>query len=403
MKLPSLLCCVFLVAGLAPRVVGQPAVALEDGRSLRTLDLNPLPTGVVNSAVGPSLAITGLAVGEALVGLDYRPLNRTLVGVSDQNRIYVLNPATGGATLLSTMSLPLSGSTFGVDFNPVVDRLRVVSNTGQNLRINVDTGAVTADLPLDYRAGDSGAGRFARVLAVAYTNATASRLAASTVLYDIDSDRNFLVRQDPPDDGTLVSVGALGPGVQGTGAFVGFDIFSPHAAFAIKPSAGTVPGTEMYRIDLATGAATLHRFYANLLFADLAIVPKEPALGVINTSARGTVAQGEATLIAGFVVGGNAPLNVLVTTRGPSLGALGVTNPVPETRVEVFAGATRIDANSNWSTHPRAAEIAATGFGPTTTRESAAIVTLPPGAYTAVITSGGTTSGVGLVEVYELP
>jgi len=209
--------------------------------------------------------------------------------------------------------------------------------------------------------------------------------------------RGVLCLQNPPNNGTLTTVGPLG--VAATGA-TGFDIFSPNAGYASLVVGGQ---TGLYRVNLTTGAATL----VNALPAgvtDIALQPKEPALAIVNTSARGLVAVGEGALITGFVINGNAPVNVLVVARGPSLTAFGVTNVLSDTFVRLFQGGTLVDSNDDWQTNPRAADITATTFAPSNAKESAVIATLQPGAYTANVSGGGTAStGVAIVEVYELP
>jgi hypothetical protein len=289
----------------------------------------------------------------------------------------------------------LAGTAFGVDFNPVPDRLRIVSDTGQNLRVNVDTGGVTVDGALAYAAGDTNAGQSPQIAAAGYTNAVAGRVATATVLYDIDFAKDILVRQDPPNNGTLVTVGPLGVDF-GSGSDL--DIFSPTLAYATNANS-------LYAINLTTGAATLvGAFPAGRAVIDFAIEPKEPALGIVNTSARGTVSAGEGAVITGFVVGGTAPVNVLVVARGPSLTQFGVTTAITDTRVTLFRGATQLDTNDDWQTHPRATEITASTFAPGSARESAVLMTLDPGAYTAVVQGAGlATTGVAIVEVYELP
>jgi hypothetical protein len=379
-----------LCVGMLSQARAQQGVALIGGTSLATF-------AVGAPAAGTPVPVTGLNVGESLVGIDFRPVNRTLVGVTNQSRLFVLNPTTGAAILLSTLSSPLSGTAFGVDFNPVPDRLRVISNTGQNFRINVDTGAVTTDGALAYAPDDSGAGRPTSVAGAGYTNSVAGRLATATTLYDIDYDRDVLVVQNPPNDGVLRTVGPLGVD---TSAVVGFDIFAPRVAYASLVVGGS-PG--LYRINLSTGAATL----VSALPAganDVALVPKEPALAIVNTSARGLVTPGEGVLISGFVIQGSQPVTVLVNVRGPSLAAFGLTNVLTDTRLQVYRGSTLLEQNDDWTTNPRATEITASGYAPGSTKESSVLITLDPGAYTAVVNGVGTaTGGVAIVEVYELP
>lgn len=390
----SLMSVVVALGCSALPLQAQRAVALTgSGGSLLSFDL-AAPGTALNT-----VAISGLGAGEALVGLDYRPLTRALVGVTNQSRLVTLNADTGTATPLSTLSVTLAGTAFGVDFNPVPDRLRVVSNTGQNLRINVDNGAVTVDGTLAYAAGDANAGVTPQISAAGYTNGVAGRVATGTTLYDIDFARDVLVRQDPPNNGTLVTIGALGVDF---GADSDLDLFSPNLAYAVNSSGAA---SSLYRINLTTGAATLvGAFPAGSVVSDLAIEAKEPAQGIINTSARGTVAAGEGALITGFVVGGTAPVNVLVVARGPSLTQFGVTTALADTRVALFRGGVQLDTNDDWQTHPRSAEITATTFAPGSPRESAVLMTLAPGAYTAVVSGAGTAAtGIAIAEVYELP
>ncbi|KAB0324806.1 DUF4394 domain-containing protein [Janthinobacterium sp. PLB04] len=204
-----------------------------------------------------NVAVTGLAAGERLLGFDIRPKDGLLYGISSAGRIVTIDPATGAATVKATLAADaadatapytaIAGTAFGVDFNPVADRLRVIGNTGQSLRINVDTGATTTDGAVN-RAGATPA-----VTAAAYTNSFAGTTA--TMLFDIDTASASLALQNPPNDGTLVNVGLLGVAAAGD---VGFDIAggANGLALAALRTAATGPSS-LYRIDLATGAAVL--------------------------------------------------------------------------------------------------------------------------------------------------
>ncbi len=187
-------------------------------------------------------AITGLQAGETLVGIDFRPLNGQLYALGSTGRLYTINLLTGAATQVGTTAITLNGTNFGFDFNPTVDLIRVVSNTGQNLRVNPNTGAIQATDP-NLNPGTPS------VTAAAYTNSFTG--APSTILYDIDTGTDRLVRQDPANAGTLVDVGALGVDASGVN---GFDISArDNTAFAVL----TVGGTQrLYTINLTTGLAT---------------------------------------------------------------------------------------------------------------------------------------------------
>jgi len=100
--------------------------------------------------------IRGLVQDTKLVGIDYRPAsgsdgdNGDLYGLGDKGGVYVISDDNAQATLRTRLTVALSGASFGVDFNPAVDRLRVISDTGQNLRVNVDTGETLVDGTLGY-------------------------------------------------------------------------------------------------------------------------------------------------------------------------------------------------------------------------------------------------------------
>ena len=198
-----------------------------------------------NSTIGTAVQITGLQAGENILGIDFRPATGQLYGLGSTSRLYIINPATGVATQVGAAgAFTLSGTNFGFDFNPVPDRIRVVSDTGQNLRLNPNDGTLTAT---DTVLGGAATGADAS----GYTNSFIG--ATTTTLYDISSTRDALFIQNPPNDGTLVLVGALGVDITGVN---GFDISSVNntALAAFQVSGSTTSG--LYSINLATGAAT---------------------------------------------------------------------------------------------------------------------------------------------------
>jgi len=204
--------------GIALKTPAAPVAygLTDDGRIVTFKTATP-------NTLDANVAVTGLAAGERLLGFDIRPKDGLLYGISSAARIVTIDPATGAATVKATLaadaadvSAPytaIAGTAFGVDFNPVADRLRVIGNTGQSLRINVDTGATTTDGAIN-RAGAAPV-----VTAAAYTNSFAG--TAATMLFDIDTASASLALQNPPNDGTLANVGLLGVAVAGD---AGFDI-----------------------------------------------------------------------------------------------------------------------------------------------------------------------------------
>jgi sugar lactone lactonase YvrE len=138
---------------------------------------------------------------------------------------------------------------------------------------------------------------------------------------------------------------------------------------------------------------------------------------LVNLSTRGFVDTGDGVLVAGFVVTGDAPKRVLVRGVGPALAGFGVTGALADSVLRVYNGTTLVAQNDDWSspqavsggaTPATGAEIAAAASGagafalPSGSKDAAIMVTLPPGAYSAVVSGGGGATGAGLVEVYEL-
>lgn len=220
--------------------------------------------------------ITGLQGLDQLVGLDYRPANRQLYALS-RTRLYRFSSLGAGTVQAvgSPFATALSGTSFGFDFNPVPDRIRVVSDTNLNLRINPDTGAIvdadtgSAGLQLDgslaYASGDPNNGRDPNVVGSAYTNSVAG--ATSTTNYVIDKSRGILARQGSaegtspvvsPNTGRLFTVASLNSTFS---ELLGFDIApGSNEAFLVfngsGSSGGNVGGPQLNRINLNTGLST---------------------------------------------------------------------------------------------------------------------------------------------------
>ncbi|MBA3463611.1 MAG: DUF4394 domain-containing protein [Deltaproteobacteria bacterium] len=207
-----------------------------------------------------ALDITGLGT-EKIIGIDFRPVDGKLYALTAQGSIYTLDPTTGVAARVSTLAADpadttspftaLPGAELGVDFDPVTDRMRIVSSTGQNLRVDVDTGRVTTDAAIN--------GTSTGFTALAHNNNIAP--ACRTTLYAIDVATNRFLTQSP-NTGAAVGVGGLGFDATATS---GFDVFTgadgKHTAVALL----TVDGvTGSYAIDLGSGKGTLQRFVGPL-------------------------------------------------------------------------------------------------------------------------------------------
>ncbi|MCA2211689.1 DUF4394 domain-containing protein [Jidongwangia harbinensis] len=199
-------------------------------------------------------AVRGLVGDHRLIGIDRRVQDGLLYGVGNAGGVYTLRSADGRATKVSQLTVALSGAAFGVDFNPAADRLRVISDTGQNLRHNVNAGGTTiADTTMTYPPATTAAGG---VTGVAYTNNDLDA-DTGTTLYDIDTTLDQVVLQSPANSGQLSPVGKLGVDAAGD---AGFDIYASvrkgTATDAVGFAVLTVGSrTGIYRISLVTGRA----------------------------------------------------------------------------------------------------------------------------------------------------
>ncbi|MBK7660291.1 MAG: hypothetical protein IPJ28_14685 [Betaproteobacteria bacterium] len=131
-----------------------------------------------------------------------------------------------------------------------------------------------------------------------------------------------------------------------------------------------------------------------------------PDAPLINISTRGQVLTGNDVMIGGFIIQGDTPQTVVVRARGPSLTAAGVPGALANPVLLLYSGATPVASNDDWQVQTvagDAAAIQASGFAPSNALESAIRVTLAPGAYTAIVTGAGSTTGVGIIEVFAQP
>ena len=222
---------------LATPALAETAIGLTGDKTLVMIDT---ATAAVTGTVD-------VADVDRLLGIDYRPSNSTVVGVTAAHVIVVIDPATGATTELATMNtmLPSVDQPVVVDFNPMADRLRFLSGT-VNHRVNPDTGEVTVDGTLAYAPDDMHAGQAPTIAAAAYINSFGKPEA--TGMYDIDAATSALVKQAPPNDGVLASVGMLGVTLDGP---VAFDVATTADG---TNTAWLVALGGLHTVDLETGA-----------------------------------------------------------------------------------------------------------------------------------------------------
>lgn len=269
----------------------QDLIALSDHNTLVSFSAD-------DPSDADSLSVQGLE--GTLLGVDYRPANGKLYGLSTANHLYTIDPETGVATRVSTLSTPFEGGTLsGFDFNPMADRLRLTGSNDQSFRVNVDTGAVVMDGTLAYRAGDRNAGKNPAITASAYRNSVPN--APKTTLYGVDADLDTLVLQDPPNDGTLATIGRRGLGVDFK-EVAGFDIVtkssSSRGRYHSSDTGYAVSDSRLYEIGLTSGRSK-----------DLGRLPKGTYIGLtavlaapaqVDATPRDMVALGDDNTLAFF-------------------------------------------------------------------------------------------------------
>jgi hypothetical protein len=262
--------------------VPAPGAGVTSGDTIAVTSTGRLVTfDRADPALDTAIAITGLQAGETVLGIDTRAGGATpgeLYALGSTGRVYTINTTSGVATQKSVLAADagdssdafsaLSGTEYGVDFDPVTDRLRVVSDTGQNLRVDVDTGATITDAPLS-----SGGATRTGVNGVAYTNAFGA--ACTTTLYYIDSTTDQLLTTRDPNGGAVSVVGALGVDASAVSDFeIATAADGTNNGYAVLVVGG-VPTS--YQVDLSTGVAAtagaVTRLDANELVRDTAIAP----------------------------------------------------------------------------------------------------------------------------------
>jgi len=224
-----------------------------------------------SSSFSSTKAIMGIPSGEKLLSIDFRPATGELYAVSNASKFYIINTSTANTRVVGTAAFApvISGTIASIDFNPTVDRIRLVTNTGQNLRLNPETGGIAGT--------DTNIATSSSITGIAYTNSKSG--ASTTTLYDLDATSGKLFRQNPPNNGTLEEVGSLGITFTGQAAF---DI-NPENSVALM-AATTGSQNNLYTVDLNNGKATNIGTLSQKVI-DLAIPTNPVAYAIDNANA----------------------------------------------------------------------------------------------------------------------
>lgn len=349
-------------------------------RNSPVIALNATSTSLVRfSALNPGssttvdLMLASVASGESIVAIDFRPATGQLYGLgidsgTNTGTLYLIDPQSGALNSVGAFSAvafvdatgnPVdfpdpSTASWEIDFNPTVDRIRVVTSTGLNFRVNPITGA-----PVDGGAA-SGInpdgninGATSSVDGTAYTNSFAGTTV--TTQYTLDAVTNSLYIQSPPNDGTqtLVQAVTLSGSTLDFASPVGFDILPQVTAPASNApvtsgdgffSANVSGSTGLYRINLLSGQATLlGTTFIQLRSFSIAFAPSAPAV----TSPTLTILSPTSATLGGTVADDNGSA---ITQRGvvysmtsrnavPAIGGLDVTNESVSGTKGVFTAA----------------------------------------------------------------
>ncbi|WP_247686572.1 DUF4394 domain-containing protein [Micromonospora sp. C31] len=241
---------------------GLKATGLTDDQKLVTFDVD-------HPGKACKIGKVRLDDDDKLVGIDYRVQNGKLYGVGDEGGIYVLSTHDASATKVSQLSVDLDGEYFGVDFNPAADRLRVISDTGQNLRHNVNDDTTLVDGTLTYPPSTATA---TGLTGAAYTNNDLDADTATT-LFDIDTNLDQVAVQSPANAGQLAATGKLGIDAD---IQAGFDIYTAvrhdravyNKGFAVLHDDYR---SKLYEINLLTGEAEKKGSFWDYTVTDLAL------------------------------------------------------------------------------------------------------------------------------------
>ncbi len=224
-------------------------------------------------------SISGLQTNEVIQGIDLRPSTGQVYALGSFNRLYTLNLITGAATQVGgVFSVPLNGSNFGFDFNPMIDRIRVVSNTNNNYVLDPNTGQVQGVATnVFFAAGDANQLMDPNLGHAAYSNNFAG--ATSTQLYAIDTGLDVLVRQSN-SAGMLNTVGSIASDATELGAF---DISgASNIGYAVLRNNSEIR-TTFCTFNLTTGAATtLGEVGGGAIITAMTVVPTPGSLGLLG-------------------------------------------------------------------------------------------------------------------------
>lgn len=275
---------VALMSACAANAHAANLVAINSSNQIGVFDASNIGDAIFTT-------ISGDASGESFIGIDLRPSNNMVYGITRSNKIFTIDAYSGNSTFVAALANPVVGASksYGFDFNPVADiggasSLRLVSSTGDNYAVNVNTGAVT--LATSLISGFTG---------VSYTNSNASNptlVPSSTALYYINSANDTLnVATTGFNNPSISIIGSLGIDILSAN---GFEIDSNGIGYAAVNMDNGFLKSELIRINTMTGQAEwVSTFNGTINGLTVAPVPEPETyammiagLGILGFSAR---------------------------------------------------------------------------------------------------------------------
>ena len=434
-----------LEGAVAPSVTGQncviPGVYVDGPRgsragspvSFKALVVGPTPTGTVQFRDGSTNLLSPLPISSAnpAVSTAAITVNSLSVGVHSIGGIYSGDPQNAQAAAAFPVRhvveavepgqsrTTLEGPTNSVEGSEVTFVAQVVGNgptgTVQFKKFSENIGPPVALVggAATLRTANLGLGVARRITAV-YSGDGANAASTSneinhTVRLLNNSRLTLTSSASPSTAGTTVRLSALI-----TADYPPMGTVTFRDAATVLGTSTLSAGVAVHDVAFDAGVHVLTAEYSgdsyntpttsDALFQQVSVATSAPVnprrLG--NISTRLAVLTGDHVLIGGFIIGGTTPKTVVVRARGPSLAAAGVPNVLLNPTLNLYSGQTLVASNDDWQQAPNAATIQSSGFAPADTRESAIYTTLNPGAYTAIVMGAGGTTGVGIIEVFEV-
>ncbi len=389
---------------------GSGAVTVVDGATNATSTVavgSSVQAIAVNTTTGEAYVLgTGLVVVDgaanatSTVAVGSSPVAAAVD--ASTNKVYVANAGDNTVTVIdgatkATTTVPVPTSPRAIAVNPATGKVYVAQEGGVSV-IDAATLATTT-VPAAAIAGPMG-------MAV---NTVTNRIYvgdnASGQLLVMDGASNVLASIPGLTVGTagnaphlVVNEAANVVYMPGTGP--------PHGIYAIDGATNAVhefsASPVLQNVDLALNPANGSVYNTRTLVGGVAVFGLDPRLG--NLSARTKVLTGDDVTIAGFVIGGTSSKKVVVRARGPSLGPLGVAGVLANPTLKLVRSSDQavLATNDDWQGAANASQISASGFAPSDPLESAVLMTLPPGAYTAIESGAAGGTGAGIIEIFEV-